>query len=154
MSLSGFFYFSCFISKQAMKRAIKLEPNNKSKLPRMSNNVDENKVWCQISLIIYIHYSKYFYFILSPKGEVPQNLTEGSHCLETLFLTLLDFFFSPPLRPIPKRPTYPPKESSLEPRRGVPLFGDAFSYFIRKKNFTPPTTHSKTPYLFPKGELP
>ena len=26
---------------------------------------------------------------------------------------------------------YPPKESSLEPHRGVPLFGDAFSSFIR-----------------------
>ena len=42
---------------------------------------------------------------------------------------------------------YPPKESSLEPLRGVPLFGDAFSYLIRKKKFSPPTTHSKTPYL-------
>ena len=43
---------------------------------------------------------------------------------------------------------YLPKESSLEPLRGVPLCEDAFSYFIRKKNPPPPPKiHSKTPYL-------
>ena len=35
---------------------------------------------------------------------------------------------------------YLPKESSLEPLRGVPLCEDAFSYFIRKK--TPPPLRS------------
>ena len=41
---------------------------------------------------------------------------------------------------------YLPKESSLEPLRGVPLCEDAFSYFIRKKNHPLfPKINSKTP---------
>ena len=34
------------ISSLAMKRAIKLEPHSKNKLCRMSNNLDDYKVWC------------------------------------------------------------------------------------------------------------
>ena len=47
MSHSVFLFKNvAFISRLAMKRAIKLEPNNNNKLCRMSNILDDYKVLC------------------------------------------------------------------------------------------------------------
>ena len=71
-----------------------------------------------------------------PQRESSLELPWGSHCLGTLFLTLLGFRFSPPLRPIPKHPTYSPKESSLELPWGSHCLGILLPYW--HLDFIPP----------------